>query len=87
MLQHAVLVDAGFMGEGVRADDGLVRLHRETGDGGDQARGAGDHLGIDAGRERQGVMAGAQAHDDLLKRSVARALAEPVDRAFDLPRP
>ena len=32
MLEDAVLVDAGFMGEGVRADDRLVRLHRKTGD-------------------------------------------------------
>jgi hypothetical protein len=32
VLQHAVLVDAGLMREGVLADDGLVVLHREAGD-------------------------------------------------------
>ena len=32
VLQHAVLVDAAFMREGVLADDGLVVLHREAGD-------------------------------------------------------
>ena len=29
VLEHAVLVDAGFVGEGVLADDRLVVLHRE----------------------------------------------------------
>ena len=32
VLQHAVLVDAGFMREGVAPDDRLVRLHVEAGD-------------------------------------------------------
>ena len=30
MLEHAVLMDAAFMGEGVVADDRLVVLHRES---------------------------------------------------------
>ena len=32
MLEHAVLMDAGFVGEGVLADDGLVALHLHAGD-------------------------------------------------------
>ena len=32
LLEHAVLVDAGLVGEGVSADDGLVRLHRISGE-------------------------------------------------------
>jgi hypothetical protein len=32
VLEHAVLVDAALMREGVLADDGLVELHREAGD-------------------------------------------------------
>ena len=32
VLQHAVLVDAGFVGEGVLAHHGLVLLHKYTGD-------------------------------------------------------
>ncbi len=31
VLQHAVLMDAGFVREGVLADDGLVELHRKAG--------------------------------------------------------
>ena len=36
VLQHAVLMDAGLVGEGVGADDGLVGLHGEPGDRGNQ---------------------------------------------------
>ena len=32
LLEHAVLVDAGLVGEGVLADDGLVALHLHAGD-------------------------------------------------------
>ena len=48
VLQHAVLVDAALVGEGVHADDRLVRLHLEAGDRRDQARGLHDLLGDDA---------------------------------------
>ena len=49
VLQHAVLVDAALMREGVPADDRLVVLHREGGRGRDELRGAGQHGGVDAG--------------------------------------
>ena len=45
VLEHAVLMDAALMREGVGADDRLVGLHDEAGDGRDQARGARDVLG------------------------------------------
>ena len=32
ILQHAVLVNAGFVRESVAPDDGLIRLHRNAGD-------------------------------------------------------
>ena len=39
LLEHAVLVDAGFVGEGVLADDGLVALHLNAGDVRDEPAG------------------------------------------------
>ncbi len=40
VLQHAILVDARLVREGVLADDGLVVLHREASDGRDHLGGA-----------------------------------------------
>jgi hypothetical protein len=73
------------MREGVAADDGLVGLHVEAGDGGQQLRRAQDALRLDAGGQSQRVVAGAQRHRHLLQRGVARALADAVDGALDLP--
>ena len=73
-----------LVGEGVGADDRLVRLDDETGDRRDQPRGAHDGLGPDAGVERHVIVARAQRHDDLLHRRVAGALAQAVDGALDL---
>ena len=47
VLQHPVLMDAALVGEGVAADDRLVRLHVEPGDGGQQLRDPQDALGLD----------------------------------------
>ena len=80
-------MDSRLVSEGVRADDGLVRLHRETGDGRHQARGAHDVFGADSGAVGKEVGTGADRHDDLFHRRVARAFAEAVDGAFDLARP
>ena len=74
------------MREGVPADDRLVVLHRERGHARDELRGAGQHGRVDAGKERHGVAARPDRHDDLFQRGVSGALAEPVDGAFDLPR-
>ena len=43
-------------------------------------------FGLDAGSEGQHILAGAQRHDDFFQRRIAGALADAVDRAFDLPR-
>ena len=48
VLQHTVLVDAGFMGKGIGTHDGFVGLHRHAGEVGDQARGFVNLLGLDA---------------------------------------
>ena len=81
VLQHAVLMDAGLVGEGVGADDRLVGLHHEAGDRGNQARSLGDHLGVDAGLEGHRVVAGAQRHHDLFERGVAGLLESVTDIA------
>ena len=47
LLQHAVLVDAGLVGERVAADDRLVRLDRVAGQARDHAAGAGQLAGVE----------------------------------------
>ncbi len=86
ILQHTILMDAALMREGVPADDRLVVLHREIRHRRHELRRPRQHLGLDAGAVRQEIVARADAHDDLFKRGVARALTEAVDRAFDLSR-
>ena len=78
-------MDAALVREGVPADDRLVVLHREGRHRGNEPRGACQHRGFDAGRERIGVAARLQRHHDLLERRVAGPLADAVDGAFDLP--
>ena len=87
VLQHAVLVDAAFMGKGIGADDRLVGLHRHAGDAADQARRLGDFRSDDAGAHRQHVVAHLDRHSDFLHRGVAGALADAVDCRFALPCP
>src|SRR5439155_5020096 len=86
VLEDAVLMDARGVRERVRADDRLVRLHRDAGELGVQATGRNDALGTDA-RVRLVVIAPhAQRHDDLLERRVAAALADAVHADLDLVR-
>src|SRR5205807_1998550 len=77
-LQHAVLVDAGSVREGVRADDGLVRLHDEAGDLRDEARSGHDVRGIEADVEMEEITARLDRHDDLLDPRLEHA-AEEID--------
>src|SRR6266581_6879720 len=86
LFQDAVLVDARLVGEGVLADDGLVRLDVDARDVGEEPRGAEDLLGLDTGLHPEEVLAGAERHDDLLEGGVARPLADTVDGALDLTR-
>ena len=86
LLQHAVLVDAGLVREGVAPDDRLVRLHLVAGEPRHEPAGPGDLARIDSRRQTERGVAGVQQHHDLLERRVARALAEAVDGALDLAR-
>ena len=42
VFEHAVLMDARFMGKGIGTHNGLVGLHHHAGEIGDQTRGLGD---------------------------------------------
>ena len=78
-------MDAGFVGERVAADDGLVGLDRLAGEPRQQLAGFEERGGLNAGRKRETVAPDAEHHDDLLDRRIAGALADAVDRALDLP--
>ncbi len=47
--QDAVLMDSGFVGEGVFADDGFVALDDQAGQCADHSAGGIDFGGVDAG--------------------------------------
>ena len=86
VLEHAVLVDPGFVGEGIASYDRLVARRRAVGDLRQRAAGVHDPRGIDVGGHAERVGAGLQGHDDILERAIAGALTDAVDGAFDLPR-
>ncbi len=87
LLHDAVLVNAGFVGEGVRADDGLVPLDDHAGHLADQTAGAVQLARVHAGPAVVVLVAThLQSHDELFQRAVARALTQPVDRALDAAR-
>src|SRR5690554_7790847 len=76
VLEHPILVNARFVGKGVGADNGLVRLHRETGDARYQARCTEDVFGNNTGIHLEYVLAGTQRHDDLFQRGVTSPRSE-----------
>ncbi len=83
-LNEAILVDSRFMGEGVCPHDCLVRLHRNSGDLGQQFRGVVNLFRFDPRVEPEQVSSRVQGHDNLLHCGVTRPLTDSVDRAFDL---
>jgi len=86
VLQHAVLMDSGFVRERVVADDWLVGRDRLSDDLRQQARGRVDLARVDARTHAHQVVARLHGHHDFFQRAVARALADSVDGAFDLTR-
>src|SRR5690606_17206975 len=82
--EHAVLVDARLVGEGVAAHDRLVVLDRVSRELGDQPRRLEDLGGVGADLHLEDVLAGLDRHDDLLDGGVTGPFADSVDRPFDL---
>ena len=86
VLQHAVLVNAGLVAEGVLAHDGLVVLHRHAGVVGHHLGGAIQERGVDVVGEGHDVLADPQRHHDLFQRGIAGTFTDAVDGAFHLAR-
>ena len=84
-LEHARLVDPGFVRERVAADDGLVGLRMNPGDAGEQLARPVDLGRIHGGLILQAVPAHFKRHHDLLQRRVARPFTDAVDGALHLP--
>ena len=84
VFQHAILVNARFVGKGVGPHDGFVGLDHDAGNHAHQAAGGIDVLGLDAGVEGHEVPASVQGHDHLFQGGIASALADAVDGHFGL---
>ena len=84
--EHAVLVDAGLVREGVPAHDSLVARRGVAGAFGQQRAGGVDAARLHARVGAVMVRAGAQCHHHFFHRTVARPFADTVERAFDLAR-
>lgn len=76
LAQHAVLMNAALVHEGVGAHHGLVgwKLHAAEARG--QAAQAVELADVEVVLQAVDIPAGAQAHHDLVQRGVARALAQ-----------
>ena len=76
VFEHTVLVDAGFMGEGVAAHNGLVGRNGLTDDHGQQPAGREKLFGPDVGIKPEHVVPHLEGHDHFLQRGVARPFAD-----------
>jgi hypothetical protein len=85
VLQHAVLMNPGFVGKGIGTDHRLVRLHRVAGNLRNQAWKPAQSASHRYGFDRKYIATRAHRHHDFFQRSIASALAKTVDRALDLP--
>ena len=79
-------MNARLVGEGVRADNRLVRLDVHPGVIADHPAGLDDLARVDVGSQVVERRAGVQRHDHFFEAGIARALADAVDGHFDLPR-
>ena len=68
-------MNAGFMREGIGADDGFVRLHRETGHARHQTTDGHDMRRVDTRVAAKEILPRAHRHDDLFQRGVAGTFA------------
>jgi hypothetical protein len=81
---HAVLVDAGLVGEGVGSDYGLVGRTAEADELGEQLAGGVELIHLDVVGVGELVAADHEGGGDLFEGSVAGTLADAVDGALDL---
>src|SRR5207249_8183817 len=86
VLQNAVLVDAGLVRESVAPHDGLVALHGDAGEAGEQLARGIKLFGADIRVDRKGVAPEVNGHDNLFQRRVPSPFPDAVDRTFDLAR-
>src|ERR1700688_185962 len=77
-------MDACFVRESVASSDGFIGLHGHAGDFAQHLAGGKEVFPSDSGLIGITVMTNSHGHDDLFERSVAGALADAVDSAFDL---
>ena len=73
------------MGKCVSPHHGFVGLHDKTGGLADHATSGQNLLCINANIQIEIIAASFNSHDDFFKRAIAGALAQAVDRAFNLP--
>src|SRR2546421_7963512 len=84
VLEHAILVDSGLVGEGIGADDRLVGWHIDADAFRDETRDAGKLARLDIGVESEEGAARMERHHDFLERGVAGALTDAVDGTLGL---
>jgi len=83
---HAVLVNAGFVGESVAPHHGLVEGDGQAGDHAEQRAGGHNLRGFYAAFVGIAIAARMHGHHHLFQGGVARAFADAVYGTFDLPR-
>ena len=83
---HAVLVNTGFVGKGILADNRLVGRDTGPGDAGQALAGWPDLRGVGMADCREDVGTNLQGHDDFFQRAISGAFADAVKGALDLAR-
>lgn len=84
VFQNSVLVNSGFVQEGVGSYNGLVGLYYHAREGRYQLRDPEEERGVDGVVDGKKVGVGMDSHDNLLHGSVACTLANTIDRDLDL---
>ena len=84
--KHAVLMDAAGVCKSIRAHNRLVWLHHKTRDLADHAARGQNLRGIDIQVQVEIIAARFHRHHRLFQAAIACALAQTIDRAFDLAR-
>src|SRR5687767_993583 len=87
MLEHAVLVNAGFVRERVFTNDGFVARNRHASNLRHQATGWKEARRMNPGMHAKHILAGLDRHDGFFERAIAGTFADAVDGALDLPGP